>query len=303
MKQYIWLNETIKSNKQLAGPRGSYKRPVSVDIFRSSTILDPDKNYLLIVEEFHLHKIRLPLFKPAGHDYQVGIFNRSPDEIMGVREVDFSTFVDEDGYMYDYVDVGTAINETLAGLCGGIIGEEDIPVFSFNKHSKKFEITTTENFRNGHFIMFNDDMRVDFNSFEFDDIDEEYSLVILNEDVETQDASTLEFLTPISHIVIESNDLPVSYELLPSISKNTTISDNTGVFLTNYKYLQQNNQDYNSILFRVENSSNKYHNILQTNFNRFNLSFTIYDYDNEKHPLTLLPQTVIQLKLLFESID
>ena len=48
MKQYIWLNETIKSNKQLAGPRGSYKRPVSVDIFRSSTILDPDKNYLLI---------------------------------------------------------------------------------------------------------------------------------------------------------------------------------------------------------------------------------------------------------------
>ena len=77
---------------------------------------------------------------------------------------------------------------------------------------------------------------MDFGSFEFDRIDELYEMVVLSGDVETQDSKTLEFLCPIAYIVLESTTLPVAYELLPPAANNTTISDNTGVFLTNYNY-------------------------------------------------------------------
>ena len=59
MTQFVWLNESIKSNKQLAGPRGSYKRPIKFNVDRSTTILNPEKKYLISVEFFHLHKVRL----------------------------------------------------------------------------------------------------------------------------------------------------------------------------------------------------------------------------------------------------
>ncbi|CAK6624545.1 penton [Cafeteriavirus-dependent mavirus] len=304
MKSFIYLNEGVRGSKETAGIKGSYKQQIKINVNKSSNILDMDKKYLVSVEHFKIEKVRMPLFKPARVEYQVGILNTSTDEMV-FRDVDFSTFVEDDGFMYDFKDVATAIHETITALCETetTVPEADIPTFGFNKSSLRFEITSTLNFRDNYGILFNDDLRVDFGSFEFDRIDELYEMVVLSGDVETQDSKTLEFLCPISYVVIESSDLPVEYELLPPISKNTSVSDNTGVFLTNYTYEILNNQDYVYIVFNSSTTIHRYHNITQNNFSKFDLSFTMYDYDNNKYPIILLPQTVANVKLMFESIE
>ena len=302
MPTYTYLNETVISNSELAGVKGSNNSRVLFKIERQDYILDQYKTYNLSVEMFHLHKVRIPLFKPSFVNYKVGILNTTTN-VTEFRDVDFSSFVEDDGFMYDYRDVATAINETINYICDTTLSIPalDIPTFNFNKQNLRFEINSTSNFRDDYAIVFNDDLRTDFNSFEFDRLDDEYEMIVLSGDVETQDSGTIEFLSPIARIVLESQNLPVAFELMPPDNSNTTISKNSSVFITDYKYIQKNNQDIQSILFESKSTDHRFHNVLQNNFSSFNLFFTMYDYKNNKYPLKLLPQSIVQIKLLFQS--
>lgn len=302
MQNYTYLNETFISNQEIAGIKGANKENVIFNIERQNNILDnAEKDYLLSVEMFHLHAVRIPLFKPSQRSYNLGVTDVGTGDTF-YRDVDFSSFVEDDGFMYDYRDVATAINEALYAICNTDLSVPvgDIPEFTFNKSNLRFEVKSNSTFRSGYEILFNDDLRVDFNSFEFDRIDDIYEMIVLSDDVETQDSGTLEFLSPISRIVLESQGLPVKFELLPPQNGSiNTISNNSAVFITDYKYVQKNNQDIQSILFESKSTDQRYHNVKNTLFSKFSLFFTLYDYENNKYPLTLLPQSRIQIKLMF----
>jgi len=273
--------------------------PANVSIKRQSNILNHPEDYIVSIENFFLMGVRLPLFK-ITFDYVIGIYEKSSGTIYH-DNIDFTDW-NEDGFIYDYDDVAAGIQKTLESVCSAQ-SVESIPTFSFDDKTLVFSIDSSSNFRDDYEIVFNENMVFGFNSFPLSKLDDEFYSINLKGDRETQDNKTLEFLSPVSRIVLESNNLPVNSELLPP-SGSGEISNNIGVFLTDYKYFQSNNQSIQTIVFSAAESDHRYHNLNESNtFNQFNLNFVWYDYDGNKYQVFLFSElSKAGIKIMFKSI-
>lgn len=291
MNRYLYLNQSISGEAQK-------QINATVNIQRQEAIIKNTQDWVLSVERFFLHGVRLPLFDTNGGECKVGVKIISTSVIQ-YDVVDFSAFADENGYIYNIEDVATAINNTLTSICT-INSIAPIPTVIFDDKTLLFSVNSLDAFRNDNEVVFNETLRWYINSFYYTDADNdnEFFSIRLNGDIETQDTKTIEFLSPVSRIVIESYNMPVDYELLPPVSGG--VSQNIGVFLTDFLYYQTNNQSLQSIVFNASETDHRYHNLKEDdNFKGFNLNFVWYDYNGEKHQLFLLPKSKAGVKLLF----
>ena len=290
MKHYLRLNETIKGEADQV-------IPASVSIQREDNILAKPEEWMVSIERFVLHGVRLPLFDPSRFPLVIGIQEASGT--IHYDTVDFTGYKETDGYIYDLENVSDAITATLDSIGSGMgIASGDRPTFTFNDKTGFFSLNTNSTFRASFDVVFNDNMMWYWSTFLFETADDEFYRVRTNGDTETQDVKTLEFLSPVNRIVIETFDMPVEYELMPPV--NGSISNQIAIFLTDYDYTQQSNQSLQKISYQSSLADHRYHNLLrEDNFNRFNLNFVWYDFDGNKHQIYLLPQSSATVKIEF----
>ncbi|WP_461589776.1 hypothetical protein, partial [Winogradskyella sp.] len=81
------------------------------------------------------------------------------------------------------------------------------------------------------------------------------------------------------------------------------ISQNIGIFLTDYLYTQANNQATQKIIFNASETDHRYHNLTGNSpFNSFDLNFVWYDFKSVKHQIYLHErQSEADIKILFLS--
>lgn len=292
---YIYLNERAKHDTSQG-----FQSICEIKVNRQDVILSNPTNYKMSVERFYLHGIRLPLFDPSKV-CQIGVRNTGSGEIKMIA-ANFTPYKESDGYLYDYGDVALAVNQALLDACAYF--GTDAATFDFDDKTLRFSITSTAAFKIGYEVVMDQQTMYYFSSFNFKKIDDDHYAVKLFLDTEIQDSGSIEFLSPVHSIVIESDNLPVVAELLPPYSNSTSISTNAGVFLTDYKYYQSNNQSMITVDFQASNTDHRWHSLTHTqSFTAFNLRWVWYDYDGNKKYIYLTKPAECGIKILFQRLD
>ena len=278
-----------------------------INILRSKALIEDTTGWLACCERFKLKGCFLPLFDSETRPVEVRIQENSSGDIWSASVTHERVFREvpdrQPNFIYDLRDVATGFNTALNAACvsAGVPGA-DIPTFELNSSGTLFLFRSNASFRGAYEIIVNEAFEYYFNTFYFTpDAESTDYYVELNADEEIQEGSTLEFLSPITRIALETN-LDVENEFIPPPnSSDNEVADNVGSFLVDYTYNPQSNQGRVAIEY-VASGIRRWHSMTPTGTVRdFTLRFVWYDSLNNRYPIILGAQGFAEAKMLFKG--
>lgn len=268
----------------------------SVFISREEAVILDTHNTIVSTERFDIRGVKLPLFDGASMDWEVAIDDGDALSVPTTASVDFGG-----GFLYDYHEVADAVTAALETIAASLaIDVADRPKFFFDSVSNKFSFETTSDFRTGYTIYVSPRFEWALNTFRYETtLKAGLYPVRLKQDSQPQSVATLSFLTPVARIALRTDSLPVVSELLPTPGGGV-LSNETGVFLVDYKYLQRDNQSLAMIEWSANSTDHRWHNLQASSAVRqFRVNFSWVDYEDRFHPLKMREDSYLELKILF----
>lgn len=293
MKPEIYINTEIRG-------RTSHKVPAVVNISRDEEIISDEEGWKVCVERFYIHGAKLPLFDTQRPPWVIALRDYDTDAVT-TRTIEWGG----QRYLYDYRHVASYLTENITALATSLaIAEIDIPRFSFA--DKVFTIHTTNTFRESYEFLFNAEMAWALSCFLFaEDSLGEFERLVLEDDAETQEASTIELLSPVSRLALRTNTLPVQLEMLPPLDIDPDFpeesSNRTGGFLVDYKLSQLTNQSTQGIEYIAP--IRRWHSVKDyASVASFNISAHWVDYTGTYHDIMLpVRSSEFEIKVLFQK--
>ena len=279
----------------------SDNQPAIINVRRAKAIYDPSKPTEVAIDRFTLEGV-LPLF-----DVQSGgiiSFKNIATNVVTSQAVDW-TPKGVNGYLYNYRFVADAITTAFASLCSTLgIVSPNIPTCTYDEKTKLFSIhSAVTGFQDTYKMLFDTDMYRFLNSFEFSEENTTYEL-LLNEATETQNISTLEYLSPVKRLVIQT-DLSVEQELLPAPKQRGVdgpqVDQFDSSFLVDYLYVPTDSNSLKSIQYIAENE-HRWHNMIDgTMTKQFTLTFLWYDRYDTGRQILMKKGDYASVKLYFRQ--
>lgn len=252
--------------------------------------------YLVSVDRFYCHGIRLPVFQlPNNYDLTISI-----QTIIGGATTN-TNLTSATSQFYNYQDLVTLLQTAItSGATAHGVAVIDIPVITFSDTSSNyslFTITTTANFRALYRLGMNAPLYKMLNTFPATTTDYNTYYLTITANSTLQPESTINMLSPVSKLLITTN-MPVKQELIPNpIGFDFTISQNAKPILTDFKMTASNASTYFDIQFTT--TEYRYISLLSGDWNRFDIEMRWQDYENVDYPIYLDLGSVIEIKLLF----
>ena len=281
MEHYLEVDGVMK------GEAGAMKEGI-VNILRSGSLFAPgeDKNTVVAVERFHFETF-FPLFDTERYVFAVGLRNVGSSSITSLT-IEWGT-----KYLYDYRHVGAYINNALQSICTQM-GIEDKPIFFFDASSSCFGVVSTDAFRESYQLFVSEDIHHCLNTFAYGDDAEDggWWRLELEQDAELQPIQTLEFLSPVSRILVDTT-LPIVKGMLPNVQR-----------LEDRSTTQDNNQYIVQVSFAVgDQSTHRWSNLLPgSQLDSFSFSFFWLDWAGNLMPIVIPPQGTLDVKARFKTI-
>lgn len=284
MEQYLYVNSQFKNSSNVLSSAISREN-------RGGAIIPSSlSGWKLSVDRWFIHMCYLPLFK-----VQAGLSITIEAGVNSSSQTLIFPTADSDGFIYDYQDFVDAVNVALESACVDL-GIAEIPVMSYDRASTLFIITNDVSFRNNYDLYFSMNLGTMLSTFPVQ-LESNRWKVVLSSDEVKQSSTTVDFLSPVARITIES-DVPIVPELLPS-NLVGTVSKNLSTIVSDYRYTQQNSTAVQSMLYTADGNHRWQTMIDDNTFNRFQLSYHWVDYDNNKYDLRVLPMGTTESKLVF----
>jgi len=270
--------------------------PAIIIMDRSSPVISRDETSVVATERFTIQPY-FPLFDSTSGG---SVIIRDSNGNDTNQVIDWTPKAQK-GYLYNYRHVAEAVSTALNTACVTAgVSANDVPAMVFNDSTSKFSITSTSTFRSGYTLLFDSNMYRFFNTFDYENQATEYEL-LLNEDIEIQRNGTLEFLSPVKRIVIQT-DMSVESEMLPppSGTSQNAVSQYDSAFLVDYDYFQLNSNPQQSIAFNASDSAHRWHNVKDgASIQNVRLFFRWVDIDNNVHLITMKQGCTVTCKLYF----
>jgi len=287
----------MSSHRYLNGDHfaGEDNTQAIIRIDRSSPVVRSDEDGLVSVERFTLQAF-LPLFDASSAGT---IIIEDVDGNQVSQVVDWTPKA-VDGYVYNYRHVAEAMSIAINTACDDTgIGADDIPTMTYNDKTSDFSITSTAAFRGSYKILFDSALYRFFNSFDFETQQTTYEL-LLNEDIETQRTPTLEYLSPVKRIVIQST-MSVQEEYLPNpTGAQNIVSNFDGSFLVDYSFFAPNGNPMQYIYFSASDADHRWHNLVRgANVQNVVMYFKWFDTNNNGHLIKMKKGCSVTCKLYF----
>lgn len=284
---YIYINSQFKNNSQNLASATSNEQ-------RGDNIIPQNNLFEISVDRWFISGAYLPLFKVPNESLYIKIGSSSENIIF--------TTQDNNGFIYCMDDIITAINECFIKLLTNL----NIPLNSieitFDYTKYLFSITTTQDFLNLHSsIIFSNKLGIYLSGFQNQKlINNEWilTLKLLNIQMNT----TIDLLSPVLRISIESSDIPSIPELLPD--NNNSFSRNISNIISDYKFYQSDLSIIKNIVYNAD-GNHRWNSIINgmSNFKNMSISYFWFDYDNNKYQFQIINGGVVEAKLVFKTVN
>lgn len=251
-------------------------------------------NFLTAIDRFAIEHAVLPLFQHhEGSDLKIRITDQNGANEQ-IETIDFSPYIDSNGFGYSYFDFLRALNTALSGLT--LTGNLSFKLSS----DSHLIITSDDSFNTNHRLYVN---ILWLSNFGFDyeglhDLTKEYYRIFLN-DGDNKSLENMNALSPVDKLILTSN-LSVHPE---STTVDGEFSKSKSVILTDYQVKGTNPYMIHSIHYTALDGQYRLQTLNGHVTDTYDVKFKFTDFSGKEYDLKILNTGKLDMKIMFKKAE